>query len=79
MAPAECKPRWHKLQYFGCFGPEEKEHRYFPLLFVPTPEAIPLRPPLGSTAWKMIKAKHVKALDELERVNVVSGMGREIP
>ncbi|KAK4167715.1 putative oxidoreductase-like protein 2 [Cladorrhinum sp. PSN259] len=41
-------------------------------------ERVPLRLPLGPTAWKMIKAKHEAALKELESVKEVSSMGKEM-
>ncbi|KAK4187880.1 NAD(P)-binding protein [Podospora australis] len=41
-------------------------------------EKVPLRLPLGPTAWKMIKAKLEAQLRELEEVKGVSAMGREL-
>lgn len=41
-------------------------------------ERVPLRVPLGPTAWKMIKSKHEAALEELEKVKEVSAMGNEL-
>ncbi|KAK3315589.1 short-chain dehydrogenase/reductase-like protein SDR [Apodospora peruviana] len=41
-------------------------------------ECVPLRLPLGATAWKMVKAKHEGALGELEKVKGISGMGQEL-
>lgn len=41
-------------------------------------KCIPLRLPLGPTAWKMAKAKLEGFLKELEAVKEVSAMGQEI-
>ena len=41
-------------------------------------ERVPLRVPLGPTAWRMIKSKHEAALGELEKVKEVSAMGKEL-
>lgn len=41
-------------------------------------EKVPLRLPLGPTAWKMIKQKYEGFLGELDVVKSISAMGREI-
>ena len=42
-------------------------------------ERIPLRLPLGATAWKMVKSKFEGFLGELDAVKEISAMGQEIP
>jgi hypothetical protein len=41
-------------------------------------EKVPLRLPLGATAWKMIKGKVEGLLGELEVVKGISGMGKDL-
>lgn len=41
-------------------------------------ERVPLRLPLGATAWKMARAKFEGALGELDAVKEISGLGQEI-
>ncbi|TVY80833.1 putative oxidoreductase [Lachnellula suecica] len=41
-------------------------------------ERVPLRLPLGATAWKLARAKFEGAIGELEAVKGISGMGVEI-
>jgi hypothetical protein len=41
-------------------------------------EKVPLRLPLGATAWKMIKGKVEGFLGELDAVKGVSGMGKDL-
>lgn len=41
-------------------------------------KCIPLRLPLGPTAWKMAKAKYEGLLKDLEALKEVSAMGQEI-
>lgn len=41
-------------------------------------EKVPLRLPLGATAWMLAKAKFGGALAELEKVKEISAMGKEI-
>jgi hypothetical protein len=40
-------------------------------------EKVPLRLPLGATAWKMIKGKVEGFLGELEEVKGISGLGKD--
>lgn len=41
-------------------------------------ERIPLRLPLGATAWKLAKAKFEGLLSDLDTVKELSAMGQEI-
>lgn len=41
-------------------------------------DKVPLRLPLGVTAWKMAKAKFETSLTELDAVKEISAMGKEI-
>lgn len=41
-------------------------------------EKVPLRLPLGATAWKLIKAKLEGFMGELDAVKEISAMGKDI-
>lgn len=41
-------------------------------------QRVPLRLPLGATAWRLAREKFSKLLEELDAVKELSGMGQEI-
>ena len=41
-------------------------------------QCVPMRLPLGATAWKLAREKFSKLLEELDVVKELSGMGQEI-